>query len=171
MRLYYLRHGSEIPDGHMAHNSAVLAYKGLSQRYLPSEVHDAMDEDSISTEEARSTLILAAKGLADQGKNYYLPRALFTIVENEMVSMDKNALRQFVTVQEDDKESLQERQEYISSRYPVGEWTVRDEKSTRRLDILVKEYLELAGERFQGFNTSSSSSSNPRSGSSLSPRN
>lgn len=155
LRLYYLRHGFEIPDGHMAHNSAVLAYKGLSQRYLSFGAHCLREEESVSAEEARSTLILAAKALADQGRNYYLPRALLEIVETEMVSMDKDALRQYVTVHEDDCESLRERNKHISSRYPVGEWSVRADLNKRRLDVLAREFVELTRERFQGSDTAS----------------
>jgi hypothetical protein len=150
MRLYYLRHGFEIPDGHMAHNSLFLAYKGLSQRNLSLDANEVMDEKSVPAEEARSTLILAAKALADQGKNYYLPRALLEIVENEMLPNDRNAARQYVTLHVDDSESLQARKDCISSRYPVGDWTVQVERNRRRLDILTRVYTTVARERIEG---------------------
>ena len=153
----------------MAHNSAVLAYKGLSQRYLPIGAHNLKEEESISTEEARSTLILAAKALADQGRNYYLPRALLEIVETEIVSVDKNALRQYVTMHEDDSESLRVRNKYISSRYPVGEWTVRDELNRRRLDVLASGLVELTRERLQSSHTASHSPTGSRTASALGP--
>jgi hypothetical protein len=94
MRLYYLRHGFETPDGHMAHNSLFLAYKGLSQRNLSLEANEVMDEKSVPAKEARSRLILAAKALADQGNNYYFPRSLPEIVENEMLPKDRYTARQ-----------------------------------------------------------------------------
>lgn len=147
MRLYYLRHGYEIPDGHMAHNSIVLAYEGLSHRYLPTGISGSATEQSLSREEARSTLILAAKALADQGRNYYLPRALFDIVEHEMSPSDRDVLRQHVTVAVLSGESLQTRHNDISSQFPVGVSQHIDIEEKRRLDHLKKEITGMAQER------------------------
>ena len=147
MRLYYLRHGYDIPDGHLSHCSIMLAYRGLSQRYRSTEMRGPRIGATLSQDEARSTLILAAKALAEQGRNYYLPRALFDIVEHEMSSSDRDVLRQYVTVEDPNSESLQIRQNYISSQFPVGVNHLIDVEDKRRLDHLKKEIPEVAEER------------------------
>ena len=144
MRLYYLHHGYDIPDGHMAHNLMVLAYKGLSQRNMPPELHKSINAEPSSVAEARSTLILAQKGLHDQGKNYFLPWALFQIVEEEMQPEDRDALYRSVTIHKEHSEGLQLRQRYMSSQYPVGLDRLDEPPGGRQLGQLTKDFTELA---------------------------
>ena len=109
MRLYYLRHGYETPDDHTSHNLMILAYKGLSQRYMAPMSVAAVDPEAISPTEARSTLILAAKELYNQGANYYLPYVLFQIIERKMSPKDREMLHNYVPSRTEDVYSLQAR--------------------------------------------------------------
>lgn len=144
MRLYYLHHGYEIPDGHMAHNLMVLAYKGLSQRNMPSKLYKSVNAEPNSVAEARSTLILAQKGLHDQGKNYFLPWALFQIVEQEMRPEDRDALYESVMILKEQSEALKLREKYMSSQYPVGLDKLDEPPGGRQLSQLTKGFTELA---------------------------
>ena len=144
MRLYYLHHGYDMPDGQMSHNLVVLAYKGLSQRNMSSHLLGAANTDAISDAEATSTLILAQKGLYDQAKNYFLPWALFQILEGEMSPEDRNALQNCITIHREASETLQAREKYISSNYPVGLATPSESPENRRLGQLTNEFTELA---------------------------
>lgn len=143
LRIYYLRHGYEIPDGHLCHAAFGLACKALAQRSLPASA-GFISSEAVSPDEAKSTLILAAKGLADQGMNYYLPRALFEIVESEMSTEDRSLVHQYITIRRDDTESLQSRSTYISSQYPVGIVSMHGNPDGRRLDRLTEEFTTLA---------------------------
>ena len=156
MRLYYLHHGYDIPDGHMAHNLMVLAYKGLSQRSMSSELHRSINAEPGSAAEALSTLILAQKGLHDQGKSYFLPWALFQIVEQEMQPEDRNALYRSVTIHKEESEDLQLRERYMSSQYPVGLDRLDEPAAGRELSRLTRGFTELAFSKLR-----SASSSNP----------
>jgi hypothetical protein len=144
MRLYYLHHGYEIPDGHMAHNLMVLAYKSLSQRTISSEEPESASGGSAILAEARSTLILAQKGLHDQGKNYFLPWALFQIVEQEMYPEDREALYSSVAIHKEQSEALQLRERYISSQYPVGQDRLDEPQGGRQLSQLTKNLSDMA---------------------------
>lgn len=163
MRLYYLHHGFEVPDGHMAHNLMVLAYKGLSKRNIATKEPEAVHAASLSDKEARSTLILAQKGLRDQGRNYFLPCALFQIVEMEMLPEDREALYDSVPTTREELETLHSREKYISSQYPVGLSKINTPPESRRLGALAKEFTDIAATKARlsssGAVTSSSSSS------------
>jgi hypothetical protein len=146
MRLYYLRHGYEVPDGHMSHNLVCLAYKALLTRSSSTTAAASHTTMATSQEEARSTLILAAKGLNDQGKHYYLPIALLQIILAEICSEDRTAVQQYITTWSEDDASRQLRERYVSSQYPVG---LNKTSAQRRLDYLTKGYLKLAREQAQ----------------------
>lgn len=155
MRIYYLRHGYEIPDGHMAHNALQLAYIGLSQRQAPLGATSSLNTARVSPEEAKSTLILAAKGLADQGKNYFLPRALFQIIANEMSVGDKETLHRYSIVSDEDSDTLQSRHKFISSQYPIRKAQAGCTLETTRLDQLTKDIMTLALEKVQRISSAS----------------
>lgn len=144
MRLYYLHHGYDMPDGQMSHNLVVLAYKGLSQRNMSSHLLGVVNTEAVSEAEATSTLILAQRGLYDQAKNYFLPWALFQIVEGEMSPEDRNALQNCITIHRETSETLQAREKYMSSNYPVGLATLSESPESRRLGQLTNEFTELA---------------------------
>jgi hypothetical protein len=158
MRLYYLHHGYEIPDGHMAHNLMVLAYKSLSQRSISSEQPESASVGRSSEAEARGTLILAQKGLHDQGKNYFLPWALFQIVEQEMYPEDRVALYSSVAIHKEQSEALQLRERCISSQYPVGQGRLDEPHEGRQLSQLAKNFTELAVSKQQSASSQGSRS-------------
>lgn len=150
MRLYYLHHGYETPDGHMTHNLMILVYKSLAQVNALAITPTAAHEDSLTSQEAKSTLILAETGLYDQGQNYFLPRALFEIVTKEMSDQDKNLLDAHIPAQQEDSETVESRQRYISSQYPV-KFAVRDaalqDPRERHLGQIVNEFMALAAKK------------------------
>lgn len=151
MRIYYLRHGFEMADGYLCHAIYELACDALAQRRPSSTRQSCFYHPQILTpEEAQGTLILAVKGLADQGKNYYLPKALCHIVEEQMSAEDVGALRQYVPATPDtDSESLYSRRDYVSSQYPLGTSEEDGTPHIIRLDRAVTEFIELAKMRMR----------------------
>lgn len=150
MRIYYLRHGYEMADGYLCHAIFELACYALAQRSLlaaPGST-SAGAGPAASPDDTKSTLLLAAKGLSDQSKNYYLPRALFQIVEKEMSAEDRTALHRYVApLPNPDSESLQFRSTYISSQYPLNIASISDNPVVKRLDQLAKEFTDVAVEK------------------------
>lgn len=158
MRFYYLHHGYEIPDGHMAHNLMVLAYRSLAQRNKPLEPSDSVKAEPNSEAEARSTLILAQKGLHDQGKNYFLPCALFQIVEHEMHPEDRDALYRSVSIQSEQSATLELRERYMSSQYPVGLDRLDERPASRQLSQLTKDFTKMAASKLRPASSAQGSS-------------
>lgn len=143
MRQYYLRHGFETADAQLAHNLVILAYKGLSH-LKPLTGDDKMpDRILTSREEARSTLILAAKGLSDQGKNYFFALALFQIIRSEMTDDDLDVLHRFVTLNNDDLDSHMLRTKHIRAQYPVDIIKMTENHDVRRLSNLIERYSDM----------------------------
>ncbi|KAJ4865698.1 fungal zn(2)-Cys(6) binuclear cluster domain-containing protein [Trichoderma breve] len=141
VRLYYLRHGFENADAYMAHCLTVLAFMGVAQ--LAASTTPSLPAPT-SPEEARSTLILAAKGLGEQGQNYYLPFTLFHIVQGQMGSDDLNALQSLTTACNEDVGTPQIRARHVQAQYPVNIVNMTDYPQNQRLGSLIKEYSELA---------------------------
>lgn len=147
MRLYYLHHGYETPDGHMTHNLMMLAYKGLSQVNALTSAFTTTDAVSVTLQDAKSTLTLAQAGLFEQGRNYFLPRALFQLVEKEMSQEDKDLLHAHVALTPEDSETVQSRQRYISSQYPVrfnGQSVAPEGWADMHLGQAINEFMDVA---------------------------
>lgn len=68
LRIYYLHHGYETPDGYLCHATFQLACRALTQRSLILTAAVAAGPnaaDFILSKDSTSTLILTVKGLAD----------------------------------------------------------------------------------------------------------
>jgi hypothetical protein len=141
-RLYYLRHGFEIADAYMTHNLTVLAFMTLNRMTQSSQPAESGKHPS--EEDKRSTLILAAKGLDDQGKSYYLPYTLLHAVQKQMKSEDVDVLCRFVHRQRDKLLSGPLRARYVHAQYPVNIVDMTEHPDDKRLGSLIQEYANLA---------------------------
>jgi hypothetical protein len=137
MRLYYLHHGFESSDTYMAHDLDVLAYMANAQLKSTSSSNDHLME---GLDDARSTLILAAKGLNDQGRSYYLPYTLFRVLLEEMDPEDVNVMKTFINLRKEDNESNKLRANQVHAQYPVNIVRMVDNPESRRLSNLMKQY-------------------------------
>ncbi|SCO92559.1 uncharacterized protein FRV6_16687 [Fusarium oxysporum] len=135
MRLYYLRHGFASADTYIAHDLAVLGFMALGK---------LKDAGGIQNEDLRSTLLLAAKGLGDQGRNYYLPFTLFHVIHGEMSEEDTALLHQFITSWKEDVISKQVRAKHVQAQYPCDIVKITNYPDSKRLGNLIKQYADLA---------------------------
>lgn len=119
MRLYYLHHGYETPDGNLTHNLMILVYRSFAQADALTSAPTSAPADSVTPEEATSTLILAEIGLYEQSRNYFLPRALFEIVKTEMSGEERDVLNAHTPIQQLNSDTVESRHKWISSQYPV----------------------------------------------------
>ncbi|KAF4340441.1 nitrate assimilation regulatory nirA [Fusarium beomiforme] len=150
MRLYYLRHGFESADAYMAHDLAVLGFMALGK---------LKDGGRVQNEDLRSTLLLAAKGLGDQGRNYYFPFTLFHVIQGEMSEEDKALLHQFMTSLKEDVISRQVRAKHVQAQYPCDIIKITDYPESKRLGNLIKQYVNLAISEAQSPMTSEATNS------------
>lgn len=144
LRLYYLRHGFEYSDTYMTHEMTVLAFIALDQLKSLGSKSDRSSKASSGSDDIRSTLLLAAKGLSDQGKNYYMPFTLFHIVRNEMDTENVDILYKWMNVRQDDDATSQVRARHVQAQYPVNTINVTDHPERQRLGDVIKKYAELA---------------------------
>ena len=114
LRLYYLRHGFEHSDLYITHGLNVLTNMALAR------IKSATKPSNQELDDARSTLLLAAKGLNEQGKNYYLTYILFRLLVQEMDPADVNVMKTFLSLRRDDSEADRLRTKHVHAQYLVN---------------------------------------------------
>ncbi|KAK7698116.1 hypothetical protein SLS64_012891 [Diaporthe eres] len=94
-RLYYMRHGFEACDSSLAYFLALLA--SISLRALKGGGDGARFAAGRGWPEVlRSTLILAMKGLHDQGRHLHVCKVLFRLLRDRMHAAEADILGRFV---------------------------------------------------------------------------
>lgn len=94
-RLYYMRHGFEACDSSLAYFLALLA--SISLRALEGGGDGARLAAGRGWPEVlRSTLILAMKGLHDQGRHLHVCKVLFRLLRDRMQPAEADILGRFV---------------------------------------------------------------------------
>ncbi|KAK4225056.1 hypothetical protein QBC38DRAFT_511316 [Podospora fimiseda] len=175
LRLYYLRHGFEGFDPFLT--SALLTNAFLTIEEIkacresrPPPSHSSSRPScpkggEVDLDSLRSTLVLCAKGLYDQGKSFYLGQPLFKLVRDGMDEQEKELLRGFAVLQNEDakdeemragltkelwqlaavdtdqnikQESSQE--ESSRSGSSTGEEEARGENYWKRMDRMLRKY-------------------------------
>lgn len=137
-RIQYLRHGFEHCNSLSIQNLNILAFSALKSlraaRQTDSQVSPTVIDD------ARSTLILAAKGLHDQSKNWHLCRTILQIVVDSMAKEDLELLERFARVKIDDGEAPVARGEHITAEYPLDIASPHEEDvEARKLGNVLKQ--------------------------------
>lgn len=142
IRLYYLRHGSEAPNIAFAHYLQILSFMSISTlktQTFPSTSLAAIDD-------VRATLILTAKGLSDQGRNYYLSETIFYIIEDQMSSEDTELLRKFVHVRKEDNEARWQRAKHSQSQIPLDVVKITEHPEDKLLGDLALRLVDKSSE-------------------------
>ncbi|KAH6953645.1 hypothetical protein DER45DRAFT_576136 [Fusarium avenaceum] len=136
LRLYYLRHSFEHGDTYLTYFLSILANTAIEN----------MNRDSVSSDDVetlkilRATLILAVKGLYDQGQHVYVSSAMCRLIRDRMTNEDMNALRRHTTWK-DDQPLVPH---YIRSTFPVTIVTMDENWQMETVENLAKKYDQLA---------------------------
>jgi hypothetical protein len=124
LRIHYLRHSFEYGNMMLTRFLAKLALLALTKLDFlttpdPSgpEV-STMDVADTDPRAAMATLLIAQKGLSDQGRGYYLPKRVLQDVLGRMTPSDLNVLQSFITIQEEGPEVIEERKIRMASHCP-----------------------------------------------------
>ncbi|KAF1737343.1 Nitrogen assimilation transcription factor nirA [Beauveria bassiana] len=139
LRLYYLRNGYDGGNMLLLHCLAVLSFNALAERQSPGAVTDLA-----SQEDKRSTLILAAKGLHDQGKNYFMSATISRVLQSQMAPEDLDIVSQYCTSRSEQPTVQQARAEHVKAQYPLNIVNMSDVPEEQRLGNMIKQYEELA---------------------------
>jgi hypothetical protein len=127
LRLYYLRHGFESADVYLAHGLNFLAKMAMAR------MKSAANPTDQELDEARSTLLLAAKGLNEQGKNYHLTYVVFRFLVKGMDPADVNIMQTFLSLRGDDGETNQLRMKPVYVQYPANDVRLGDNPDSQRI--------------------------------------
>ncbi|KAI0593504.1 hypothetical protein F4775DRAFT_577668 [Biscogniauxia sp. FL1348] len=130
IRLYYLRHGFDFLDYWIL--QPIISLANLRQQYMREH------RESPLIKAMRSTVILCAKGLKDQGQSVYLSQALFRLVRAGMFQEDRDILSRYA--KDDELEEFKAQQAgRLRSVWPVNIVSVADDPEKTRLTKLIDE--------------------------------
>ncbi|KAF4495394.1 nitrate assimilation regulatory nirA [Fusarium agapanthi] len=126
LRIHYLRHSFEYGNMMLTRFLAMLVFlslkkiESLTKSTEPGHVMtgSGLDVGDTDPKEARATLLIAQKGLSDQGRGYYLPKTLLRDVLANMTASDATILQSFITIPPEGPEKTQERKMYMESHCP-----------------------------------------------------
>ncbi|KAK6084403.1 C6 transcription factor [Seiridium cupressi] len=128
--LYYARHSFEKCD------TAMMAYFDLMG-------FGALKDMGHSNQQARmsklSMVVLCAKGLRDQARNFFVAEVIFAILRDSLSYEDARQLKQFACIENEEKRKPL-LAEHVFSHYPLTSTDLYDVADQRRLDELVKSY-------------------------------
>ena len=104
-------------------------------------------------EALRSSLILSAKAISDQGRFSYLARPILGVLRGDVAPEDDVQVERF-TLKVDDPDSALIKSSSLHADYPVYIVSVADDHETKRLRMRVKE-LPLKADSYGGSEGSS----------------
>ncbi|KJZ71867.1 hypothetical protein HIM_08712 [Hirsutella minnesotensis 3608] len=153
LRIYYMRHSYEMADLLVTQFLTILALNTATKLKSMDQPRDKCLEDAPNvrtnpctpdTSALKSSLILAEKGLYDQGKSYYFPQTMFHVVLSRLSSDDAAMVRRYADVKEENEEARRMRALHMHSQYPVDTMNIIGRLDGDDLSGLVKQYAELA---------------------------
>ncbi|KAI1479411.1 hypothetical protein F4774DRAFT_381918 [Daldinia eschscholtzii] len=130
LRVYYLRHGFESLDVTLVQLLALLGFSAL--RDISSVEKGTTTHGAI-----QSTLLLCAKGLWEQGQNYYVAEVVFRLFRQCLSADDAQLFKETTEIEENDGRSNHMPLE-IRSKWPFGIFSMADENCDRTLDHFVR---------------------------------
>ncbi|KEY72460.1 hypothetical protein S7711_05135 [Stachybotrys chartarum IBT 7711] len=151
IRLYYLRHGFETPDVLLTLFLSSLAFISIDRlKPYSAMARDARPQSSLDAlsnpikEEVWSTLILAQKGLAEQGQSYYLPQTVSHLVLCNLDEDLASLLRQYADGAVEDADARHVRAQHIEAQFPVYLRNLTESPDQQRMNVLVQEYAGMS---------------------------
>ncbi|KAM5360090.1 hypothetical protein ACJZ2D_014001 [Fusarium nematophilum] len=130
LRLYYLRHGFEYLDTYLV-SLLVEVCTGTIDDMKSPRSHEELTN-------LRSTVILLAKGIYEQGQSFFLGKLVFQLVRSKMSPEDLRVLERFISIEpmrEDEAMALQQ----VQMDWPVEITNMEDNPGSKSLGNLVKK--------------------------------
>ncbi|KAK4454777.1 hypothetical protein QBC34DRAFT_140901 [Podospora aff. communis PSN243] len=93
IRLYYLRHGFHAPSSFLVNFLGTLAQATLDAM--------ATNKDTARAEHLRSTILLAVKGLYEQGLSHYVSKVVFRMFSSMMKEEDVQTFKRLTTINDE----------------------------------------------------------------------
>lgn len=162
-RLYYTRHGFEACDSFLAYFLALLV--SISLRALEGSGDGArLSPGRGRPEVLRSTLVLAMRGLRDQGRHLHVCKVLFRLLRDRLRPAEADVLARFIAAEgqggggvggeEVEEEGTADLALHTRSRFPVPVVKMGEDLNASILENLVEKYRAVS---LEGSDSSSGS--------------
>ncbi|EFY95734.2 Zn(2)-Cys(6) zinc finger domain protein [Metarhizium robertsii] len=133
LRAYYLRHGFEWLDTYLLSLMLDVAFIAIEEMKVQGS-----DADLSAL---RSTIILLAKGIYEQGQNLFLGKLVFNVVRGKMRSEDLDTLGQLARIEKiGEKEAIGLQQAQME--WPVQITSMADDPGSKKIGDLSKKLME-----------------------------
>lgn len=132
--IYYYRHGFKTYDPAMLQFLTFLSFRSLAEL-------KSCENPNISRT-LRSTLLLSAKGLQEQGRNYYLGEVMSRIIRDEAACFDPTLVVHSADT-EDEEEDTAVILQRIHSQWPVGSISIADDPDKQRIENLINNIADM----------------------------
>ncbi|CEI70941.1 unnamed protein product [Fusarium venenatum] len=106
----------------------------------------SMDVGDTDPRAAKVTLVIAQKGLSDQGRGYYLPKIVLQDIYDRMTPSDSNVLQSFITIQQEEQEEqevAEERKTRIEDHCPPGIIHIANNPDRQQCDNWIRRFAKL----------------------------
>lgn len=147
--MHYLRHSFEYGNMMLVQFLAMLAFLALTKLDSlilrdPFEPEvPSMDVGDSDLRAVKATLLIAQKGLSDQGRGYYLPKRVLQDVFSRMTPSDSNVLQSFIAIQQEGPEVDEERKLRMESHCPLDIIHIANEPDRQQHDNWIRRFAKL----------------------------
>ncbi|UPL02438.1 hypothetical protein LCI18_013372 [Fusarium solani-melongenae] len=146
LRIYYLRHGFEHGNLMLIQYLAKLAFMALGKLKELSTSNSSsspMDVGDSDPEAAKSTLLIAQKGLSDQGKSYYFPQTMSNIVLGHVSTEDPYLLQGDTSVEQETRGEAKKREEQLEGQCPLDVRDISKNPDQHQSENWIRQYAKL----------------------------
>lgn len=133
IRLYFLRHGFESFEPFLIHPLNVLGFSTINKINA--------NPTSLDIDTTRSTIILAAKGMYDQGQSHYIGHVTLRFLRRSMRPEEMQLLGQVGIPEDVEDEATQRQILEVRARWAPSIIRITDDPEAQRLINLIKQYM------------------------------
>jgi hypothetical protein len=133
VHMFYHRHGFEAYYIFLLQVLVQLGFDALERLRTPEAQQEHFPAVMKAT---RATLILCAKGLRDQGRNFFLSELVFRILRDKMNPVDVKLLKDWAHIKDEEKRE-HSMMEHVHGEYPVNVEGISSDPTDHRLSSLL----------------------------------
>ncbi|KAM5355044.1 hypothetical protein ACJ41O_001690 [Fusarium nematophilum] len=145
LRIYYLRHGFEHGNMMLTQYLAKLAFMALDKLVelaTPNSSSSRLDVGDSNPGAAMSTLLMAQKGLSEQGKSYYFPQTMADAILGRTSTEDSYLPQEYASTQEDEGEAKR-REEQLEGQCPLDVLEISENVDRHQSENWIRQYAKL----------------------------
>jgi hypothetical protein len=139
LHMFYHRHGFEAYYIFLLQVLVQLGFDSVRKLQSPEANQQHFPAVMKAT---RATLILCAKGLRDQGRNFFLSELVFRILRDKMNPVDVKLLQDWANIKDEEKME-RNMMDHVHSEYPVYVESITEDPTEQRLHRLLRSMADL----------------------------